>query len=302
MDRKKNRPNRSIVRKICPIPSKNQPPSKQRCFFVVETRRALPASRNAFSPTGGPASGLFSNSASVAPSPAPVPAPSPAPPTPTCVTADIFADCFASCLGVIDAGSPGPVCGWTWRDPFGPKGGQVSFTPGVMSLDTLGGPSDTPAASKSLLIPLSGIVSLTGQYTFTEFPGSAGSGSAQYDFYLSDTGPLNGMDIFLDGAGAVFVSIGSLASLDGYVGAWTPNNGTHKVDFSVDSFGVPTLFIDDVAIPLTFLGTGFSFLATLPSNVFMPTATFATSTSSALVTKISITSGNLPPSTVYCCP
>ena len=76
MDRKRSRPNRPLIRKVCPLPSKNQPPSKQQCFFVVETPRIAPVSRSAFGPTGGPTSGLFSNSAS-APSPAAPPSPAP---------------------------------------------------------------------------------------------------------------------------------------------------------------------------------------------------------------------------------
>src|SRR6188474_285289 len=303
MDRKRSRPNRPTIRKVCPLPSKNQPPSKQRCFFVVETKRVVPVSRSAFSPTGGPASGLFSNSSGVAPSPAPTPTPTPTPVPPTpCVIPSLIADCFDSCVGgPIDQGSPGPVCGWTFVTPFGPKGGQVSFTP-LMSLETLGGNSDSPAAAKGLLSALVGVTNISIQYTFTEFPGSAGSGLSRYDFYLTDTGPVNALDIFLDDTGSVFITLGPGAGADAYFGTWTPNNGTHKVDLSVDGAMVPTLFIDDVAIPLAFLGTGFSFSGIPPSNVFMPTALRGTAVSAATVSSIFVTNGVFPPSTVYCCP
>lgn len=253
-------------------------------------------------PIGGPASGLWQNNAgqpAAAQAPAPTPAP---PPAPSCTAASTFADCFGGAPGNITPGSPGPVQGWTWSNAFGPKGGRVTFTPGVMSLDNLA-LNNTPGATKSLLVPLAGVLNLTVQFRFTEYPLPVGT-QRTYDFIITDQALANFIDITLRDDGFVFISIGDVNNADNYFGTWTAVNGAaHKVDFSVDGANVPTLYIDDVLVPLTFSGGGGSIFGVFPANSVAVFSAPATATvASSKISNLFVTSGNLPGSTVYCCP
>jgi len=293
----RDRRNPRIIRTPCPKP----PTRPAQNAFVVAAQPFAPAFG------GTPAGGFFpfSNS-SPAPAPAPSPTPTPTPtppPTPTCVTADIFSDCFAACSGgPIDAATPGPICGWTFSTAFGNKGGQVTFTPGVMSLEALGGGSDTPGAFKSLPAPLVTVLNESGQFKFTEFPASAGDPNAQYQFFLLSVGLTEFLQIFLGGSGTAIIASGPPGAADAYIGTWTPNNGTHKVDYTLNAANVPTLTIDDIPIPLTFLGTGFSILGSHASNAVELFAFWPPMVANSEVLDVFVASGIRPATNVYCCP
>lgn len=248
-------------------------------------------------PFGGPTTSQWPSTTGGSPTPSPTPAPAPA-----CVTAAIFADCFAGAVGTINPGSPGPVFGWTFREPFGPKGGQVTFTPGVMSLDTIA-VNNNPGCSKSLSGTLVGTFNITGQFVFKEYPLPVGTGRF-YDHFIFDQTGAAFAEVKLTDDGGLFIGAGPIAGGDYYFGTWTPVNGaTHKVDFSFDGLGVPTLYIDDVLIPLVFSFNGSPF-GVFPVNcvaVFSNAAGPAGPVSSK-ITEFFITTGNLPNTTVYCCP
>lgn len=194
-------------------------------------------------------------------------------------------------------GSPGPVCGWTYAST---KNGEVSFVPGSMSLDLVGVGSISPRAGKSLFVSLPSGNDISGQYRFSEFPASAGDGSAIYDMSVTDSASVP-VYIFLLGDGTAGFLTGVAGDL--YIGAWTPNNGTHKVDFQIDAFGVPRLFVDDVEITLTFITSG----AVPPPIPGPDKISFGAEWSghlgvSSVITEAFVTSGQLPSTTVYCCP
>lgn len=172
----------------------------------------------------------------------------------------------------------------------------------MMSLETLGGGSDTPGVSKNLLSPITSVFNLSVQFQFTEFPGSAGSGSVVYDHYVIDTGTTNFIELYMDASGFVEIITGPVSNGTGYSGTWVPTNGTHKVDYSIDALGVPTLFIDDVAIPLILAGTGFSILGSHAPNAVEFFAMWPTVAAAMKVEDVFVTAGNLPNTTVYCCP
>jgi len=215
-----------------------------------------------------------------------------------CVVAGILSECFPCTGGPIDGASPGPVCGWTFSEVFGPKGGNVTFTPGQMEMNATAN-NEVPAALKSVAIPT--LNAITFQTTFTEFPGATGSGFSQYEFYLMTGGVSRVLALVMVDTGILTLTVGPSAGADTYSAPWTPNNGTHTIHITVSAGGVPTLYIDGILVPLTFLGNGALFTG-LPANTvsafFSSGPTFP---QTAVISEIFITSGVLPPTTTFCC-
>jgi hypothetical protein len=221
----------------------------------------------------------------------------------SCTTATIFSDCFGGTPGLINTGSPGPVQGWTFSQPFGPKGGNITFTPGLMSFDTIA-INNAPGAQKQFVPPLLSALNLTIQFKFTEYPLVTGAGRF-YDHFIVTTGATAFVEIFLDDTGFAEVACGLNNSADGYTGTWTPVSGaTHKVDVTVSALNVPVLFIDNVSIPIAFSGTGFGLVGGFPTNCVQvsSTAAGAAGPTSSKIENFFVTAGNLPNTTVYCCP
>lgn len=253
------------------------------------------------SPFSGPAGGLWPSgggrpAAQQAPGATPAPTPTP---IPTCVTPSIFADCFLDCTGTIDAGSPGPVCGWTFDQPFGAFGGSISFTPGLMSFNSTA--ANFPGATKPLAAPLAGVFDMTVQYQFSEFSAPLGSFES-YFFSITNFDNSEYAQVILDDGGNVLVTAGPAAGSDFYTGTWTPNNGAHEVHLTIDSLGVPTLFIDGVLVPLAFSFNASEF-PTFPTNAVSLYASDAFGgPQSSTVSDVFVTSGVLSEGTVFCCP
>lgn len=204
-------------------------------------------------------------------------------------------------MGTIDGASPGPMCGWTFSEAFGVFGGSISFTPGVMTLNTTNA-NDFPGATKPLPAPLVTVNGLSGQFEFTEYA-TPPNVNTTYELFVTNQDLSEGLTIALFGDGSVAVQVGLPAAAATYTGAWTPNNGSHDVHFSTDALGVPTLYIDQVAIPLTFIGNSFSFPSFLPTNVVSFFGGSADPTpASSPVRNIFLTAGALGPATEFCCP
>lgn len=214
-----------------------------------------------------------------------------------CVPADILSDCFAACTGLIP---PGSVCGWSFEQSFGPKGGTVSFVPGTMSFN-MTAVNNTPGAKKS--ISLGSVNSKTFQFKFTEYPTPTGAGDSFYDAFVVTAGFAEGILVRLVDDGSVFVGAGPLAAAGLYTGSWTPNNGTHTIHLTVDGASVPTLYIDGAAVSLAFLVTAPLFIGTMPANVvtFFSGAGLSFPFSST-VSNVFLASGIYPPTTEFCCP
>lgn len=245
-------------------------------------------------PTGGPASGLWSQGSSL-------PAPAPASP-PSCVKATIFGDCFSLCTGVISGGAPGPVCGWTFIEPFGPLGGQFTFTPGVMSMDTAGA-TDFPIATKPLMTPLLSVFGISGRFSFTEYA-TPPNPNTTYSLVLNNFDLSKSVLVSIFGDGTLSVQAGSPASIPTYLGTWTPVPGAaHVVSFAVDGAGIPTLFIDGVPVPLVFSANVPSFSTSFPVNSinYGGGAGVAAAASSPL-RSLFLTAGASGPATAFCCP
>lgn len=275
-----------------------QKPGPRNFIAAVVTGMAAPSVNV---PSGGPGSGLWaSGTVPPAPAPSPVPTPTPVPPPPVvCVTADILADCFAACTGTINSGSPGPICGWAW-DFTQASGGSISFTPGVMSFNAPTG-SEGPADKKAFTASLATVLGMTGQYTFTEWPSPLGNGFAGYEIAIASAGQADLFQLFLENDGDVFLQVGSFGNNSLYLGTWFPNNGTHKVHFTVDALGVPRLWIDGVEIPLTFSGMVFFNPTSADSVVFVPFE-FSGFSDATTVSEVFVATRILPPETVFCCP
>lgn len=244
-------------------------------------------------PTGGPASGLWPQGSNAF-APTPTPAPS-------CIAASIFSDCFKSCIGVINGGAPGPVCGWTFIEPFGPLGGLFTFTPGIMSMDTLDS-DDFPIATKSLQSPLVSVFGVSGKFSFTEYA-TPPTANTTYQLIVNNDDLSQSIAVSLFGDGGVIVQVGDPNLIPTYLGNWTPNFGAHVVHFSVDGAGVPTLWIDGVAIVLTFLAALGSFWVLYPAAAVSYGGGSGDPTpGSSPLRNLFVTAGTTGPQAVFCCP
>lgn len=150
--------------------------------------------------------------------------------------------------------------------------------------------------------PVPNFLGVSGQFLFSEFS-SAPIASTTYQFAGTNFDLTDSFVLALFGDGNVFFQVGDPTLAPFYVGTWTPNNGPHKVSFSISALGVPTLFIDDVEIPLVLGGSAFSVMALYPVNIanVLAASGFAGAVSSVW-TKLFLTSGILPPTTEYECP
>lgn len=246
-------------------------------------------------PFGGPASGI---------SPLIPPAKAPSPPPPfvpkSCTPATIFADCFGMCTGVISGAAPGPVCGWTFIQPFGDLGGMFTFTPGVMSMDTAGA-TQFAISVKPLPASLSDVWNISGQFDFTEYP-TPPNGDTTYQIFLlnSDISKLLSVSFFGDGSCAV--QAGPKDSVPTYFGSWTPNAGAHRVHFSIDASGAPTLWLDGVKITLTFFGDVGTFDGYPANNISWGGGAAVATPASCPLRSLFLTEGETGPETIFCCP
>lgn len=256
-------------------------------------------------PFGGPASGISTAGGieGAAASAAPGVIVTPPTPVPTCVTPSIFGDCFGLCTGVINAGAPGPVCGWTYIEPFGPLGGEFNFTPGVMSMDTFDA-DDFPIATKALGAPLASIFGVSGQFEFTEYltPPNA---MTTYQLLVNNFDLSESLFVSFFGDGSASVQAGDPALIPTYINlaAWTPTPGaTHVVHFSIDGAGIPTVYLDGVLIPMPFVVAVPSFSTLYPVNSMNYGGGGADVTpGSSALSNLFLTAGSTPPETEFCC-
>lgn len=215
-----------------------------------------------------------------------------------CTPASILADCFPCIGGPISSGAPGPVCGWTFRSPFGGKGGSVTFVNDMLL--RMGGFNESPGASKPAIV--TNVGNLTWQYTFTEFPAPVGGGTSVYDNFIVNSGRNQAVQIRFTDNGTFIIAIGPLAGATFYTGNWIPNNGTHTVHLIVDGALNPLLWIDGIPVPATPVGGGSINIGTLPHDVvFFSASSGGFFPDAATIRSVFITSGALPPSTVFCC-
>lgn len=242
-------------------------------------------------PFGGPASGLWPSGGGASPLP-------PRPPPPPQI-ANIFSDCFGGCSGTITQIAPGPVCGWKFfQSPLG-AAGPVVLAPGVMTFQAPTS-NEAPAVYKDIV--LSSIKNLTVQFVFQEFADLGASSS--YFIVITDAGNADVLSIELGANGDVDVLLGPQGNASVYEGIWTPNKGKHTVHVTVNGTGVPRVWVDGVEIPMPFIVGGLVFAGYSMSAV---TANFADLNGpgpalSATLTGLFITSGQLPPDTVFRCP
>lgn len=202
---------------------------------------------------------------------------------------------------MINGAAPGPVCGWTFIEPFGALGGAFTFTPGVMSMDTFDA-DDFPIATKPLPAPLASVFGISGQFYFTEYA-TPPNPTTTYQLVVNNDDLSQSLAVSLFGDGGVIVQVGDPNLIPTYLGSWVPNFGPHLVHFSVDGAGVPTLWIDGVAIPLTFFAAIGSFWTLYPiAAVSYGGGSGDPTPGSSPLLNIFITAGEAGPQTVFCCP
>lgn len=221
-------------------------------------------------PFGGPASGLWPSGSSFGQTS-----------LSSCLVANLLSECFQGC------NNPGN-CGW--QIFFG----DVVFTGQDVKLDPNGG-------AAVIFKPLSGVPSqnVSVQVRFQEIAGAL-EPTMQYGMGAVGASGRGIVGAQLRGDGTVFVEIGETTI---YNGTWTPQGGGafHTVVVNVDANGTPTLFIDQVLIPLVVGGV-------LIPAPFGPAAVFSavniggTPQGPATLHSIFIARGIYPPTTVFCCP
>jgi hypothetical protein len=221
-------------------------------------------------PFGGPASGLWPSGSSFGQTS-----------LASCLGANLFSECFQGC------NNPGN-CGWQTVI------GSVVFTGQNVLLD--------PNAGAAVIFKsFSGVPAqnVTLQVRFKEIAGVVEPTMA-YGMGALDAAGMGIAAVQLRGDGTVFVQIGGIAV---YNGTWTPqgNGAFHTVVLNVAADGTPTLFIDQVLIPLLLGG------APMPAP-FGPAIAFSvinfggTPQGPATLFSIFLARGIYPPTTVFCCP
>jgi hypothetical protein len=233
-------------------------------------------------PFGGPGSGLWP-SGSAAPSPGPRVLAQGAP-TPSCTVADLFAQCFGGC----DAAGN---CGWTAITPPG----TVTFGATKVSMGPFG--VDHEGA---ITKPIFGVTApnRTFQFKFTEVGTPPGVGIS-YSCAVTDAATFHIINVQLFGEGLVQVFVRNAGVTLLYIGTWAPVPGALRtVHLQVNVAGIPTLFIDGVAVALALSGpipTAFS------PNVVVATIVNALALSQGAFDSIFLATGIFPPDTVFCC-
>lgn len=216
-----------------------------------------------------------------------------------CEPATILHECFPCSGGPINGGAPGPVCGWTFRSPFGGKGGQVSFA-GDMLLQGMAF-SEAPGASKPGAFPPI-LSNLTWQYTFTEYSAPVGGGTSLYDNYLVSSSGFQAVELRMVDNGTLLIAVGPTVSASFHTGHWFPNNGTHQIHVAIDGGGNPFLWIDGIPIPLTPAGSGSINIGSLPHGVvFFSGSSGPFFPDEATIRSVFVTANFFPPTTVFCC-
>jgi hypothetical protein len=179
-------------------------------------------------------------------------------------------------------------------------GGTIQFNPGQMILQNVSGLSETPGADKLIPSPLASILNTTSQFSFTPFQTPLGS-SSSYSVWYSDATLTTVVSITIDDFGNVSITLGPVAGANLYQGLFVPDLTPYKVHVTVDSLGVPRIWIDDNEIPLVFIAN-FPTFTPLPAN---SVAVFASDPvggpANAIFTQVAIAAGILPETTVFCC-
>jgi len=225
------------------------------------------------------------------------PGPLPEGPIP-CTPASLFAECFTGLSG------PVPVGGWA-------NGAQGPIGTSSFDLDKLvqQAASNTFAQAQKLLGGAPPVADYTLQFRFMEAPvAPAGSRAYTVDLWGGD-GKTKGTVSFQattgSPTGSVLVRIGAGDPAPAFVGVWTQLPGsTRLVHMSVDLFGVPTLFMDGVNIPLVPAGLAVAVAGGTPNTISAIT-NGAGPGKPALVAKydwLFVHLAQTPPSEVFCCP
>lgn len=218
-----------------------------------------------------------------------------------CTISNFIADCFKDCEGQTTAISPGPICGWKFSEAFGTSTTPIVFSPGSMTITT-NTAADYIGSVKSLPRPLPQNLNISAQFEFTEYQTPPNPTTA-YQLFLTNGDSSRGIFLSLFGDGSGVIQIGDTASIPTWSFVWTPNRGHHIVHLSVDSRGVPTIWIDHKEAPVTFIGNVLSVFNLLPGNTvsFFGGAGDPAAAASP-IQRVFVTQGNVGPETKFCCP
>lgn len=161
---------------------------------------------------------------------------------------------------------------------------------------------DFPIAVKPLPAPLATVFGVSGQFDFTEYP-TAPNAATTYQLLINNTGLTETLLVSLFGDGTIVVQAGPPASIPTYTGVWTPTPGAaHVVHFAIDGAGVPTIYIDDVLMPLALFGNVPSFGASYPANnISWGGGSGVAAAASSPLRNIFVTAGITVPETEFCC-
>jgi len=270
----------------------NQDPKRPKCPppFIRPIPQGPCILPGFVTPFGGPASGI-----------SPLGGPVGVLPSSGCTPSNFFADCFQECVGQITAASPGPICGWTFSEVFGTSTTPIIFTPGSMTITT-DTATDYIGAVKSLPRPLPQNLSISAQFEFTEYQ-TPPNPTTTYQLFLTSPDSSRGIFLSLFGDGNGVIQVGDVLLIPAWIFTWTPNLGHHIVHLSIDSRGVPRIWIDHQEIPVTFFGDIFSIFDQLPGNTISFFGGAGENAPAASpISRVFLMEGNASQETNFCCP
>lgn len=219
----------------------------------------------------------------------------------SCLVPGLFSDCFTGLLGSVPQG------GWSFSPGVHP--GPLTTFDGDQMVHTHSEKADIRAKKALGGPPL--LTNFTLQFKFTMGVGPLHPGRS-YDVILAGADSLMKFGVFMGedpaepGGGVFSVLIGVGAFIPVFRGNWTPLPGsTYQVHVSVDGAGVPTAFINGVAVPLVSAPVGSSGGVNAgPNVVVVRTTTYNDDAPLAEVKRdwVFVHDAPTPPTTVFCCP
>lgn len=161
------------------------------------------------------------------------------------------------------------------------------------------------AAATKPISGLSGINNSTVQFSFKEIPGTLKAGNAGYQLLINDFANGDWLQIELDDNGTLTVIVGPQPNgWMQYTGGWTLNGGSHVVHATIDSFGLPTVWIDGVMMTFLFSSPGAGAPPTPINTLFFQMFDLdgGGTLKSGILNRLFMTQGVLGPGTIFCCP
>lgn len=214
----------------------------------------------------------------------------------------LFQDCLTSASGTVDAGSPGPVSGWTFDAPFTGGDPDVVFGSNKMTFNTYGA-TEYPIVNKDLPANLVSVDDVSGRWDFTEYVATPNF-ETTYQLGVNNEDTSEMILVSLFGDGFVVLQFGPIHASHFYYGGWSPaGSGSHQVYFHTGAgSNPPTLYLDGNEVELTYFDDVDTFAESFPDNcIFLGGGAAVGTTELSEVDNVFLMEGNPGHSTSLSC-